>query len=213
MHHHQYLCFWSPSNEIKQKLNYLNCEIKTFYYSQKRKAVRKDIVPGNSKSLWSAVNASKDLGSNDIPNNMYYNKIKVPDGEVANCFATFFQDKVEKIVNNAIIDPEVYNGRRKLVAADSNFMSENDIIECVKQLKLKNCEGYDRIPQRFLIDGISILINPLTKLFSLIYSTKCIPEQWLIAKIAPLHKKGSKNHVENYRPVANLCCTSKILPM
>ena len=42
--------------------------------------------------------------------------------------------QVEKIVNSAIIDPEVYIGRRKLVAADSNFMSENDIIECVKQI-------------------------------------------------------------------------------
>ena len=60
-------------------------------------------------------------------------------------------------------------------------MSENEILEYVKQLKLKNCEGYDRISQRFLIDGFSILINPLTKRFSLIYSTKRIPEQWLIA--------------------------------
>ena len=89
-------------------------------------------------------------------------------------------------------------------------MSKNDIIECVKQFKLKNCEGYDRIPQRFLIDGISILINPLAKLFKLIYSTKLIPEQWLIAKITPIYKKGSKNQIENYIPVANLCSTSKI---
>ena len=67
-----------------------------------------------------------------------------------------------------------------MTATDSDFMSENDIIECVKQLKLKNCEDYDRIPQRILIDGISILINPLTRLFSLIYSTKgLIPLIWL----------------------------------
>ena len=62
-----------------------------------------------------------------------------------------------------------------MTATDSDFMSENDIIECVKQLKLKNCEDYDRIPQRILIDGISILINPQTRLFSLIYSTKGPP--------------------------------------
>ena len=61
-----------------------------------------------------------------------------------------------------------------------------------------------------MIDGISILINPLAKLFMLIYSTKLIPEQWLIAKITPIYKKGSKNQIENYRPVANLCSTSKI---
>ena len=143
----------------------------------------------------------KDIGSNEIPSNMYHNEIRIPEGEVSNCFAAFFEEKVEKIVKSAIIDPTVYNGQTKMAAADSDFMSENEILECVKQLKLKNCEGYDRIPQRFLIEGISILINPLTKLFSLIYSTKRIPEQWLIAKIAPIHKKASKNHVENYRPV------------
>ena len=54
------------------------------------------------------------------------------------------------------------------------------------------------------------IINPLAKLFMLIYSTKLIPEQWLIAKITPIYKKGSKNQIENYRPVANLCSTSKI---
>ena len=81
----------------------------------------------------------------------------------------------------------------KLAAVDSDFMSKNEIIECVKQLKLKNCEGYDRIPQRILIDGIDILINPLSQLFSLIYREKLIPEQWLIAKITPIHKKGNKN--------------------
>ena len=63
---------------------------------------------------------------------------------------------------------------------------------------------------QFLIDGISILINPLIRIFSLIYSTKLIPKQWLIAKITPIHKKGSKSNVEKYRPVASLCSTSKI---
>ena len=97
-----------------------------------------------------------------------------------------------------------------MVAADSNFMSQDDILVCVKQLKIKNCEGYDRIPQRFLIDGIDILIEPLSQLFSQIYKDKTIPEQWLIAKITPIHKKDSKNNIENYRPVASLCSSSKI---
>ena len=44
------------TNEIKQKLNFLNAEIKTFYFTQKRNSVRRGIIPGNSRSLWSAVN-------------------------------------------------------------------------------------------------------------------------------------------------------------
>ena len=51
------------------------------------------------------------------------------------------------------------------------FMDKDSILECVKTLKIKNCEGYDRIPQRILVDGISELIHPLTELFELIYAT------------------------------------------
>ena len=57
---------------------------------------------------------SKDIGSNEIPSNMYYSDKQIPDGEVANCFAAFFEEKVDKIVKSAIIDPTVYNGNTKV---------------------------------------------------------------------------------------------------
>ena len=37
-----------------------------------------------------------------------------------------------------------------------------------------------------------------------------IPEQWRLSKVTPVHKKGDKSKVSNYRPVANLCAASKI---
>ena len=46
---------------------------------------------------------------------------------------------------------------------DGDFMTAVDILECINQLKMKNCEGYDRIPQIILIGGINVLITPLTK--------------------------------------------------
>ena len=42
------------------------------------------------------------------------------------------------------------------------FMSQSDIIECVKPIKVKNFKGYDRIPQIILVDGIDHLVTPLT---------------------------------------------------
>ena len=66
----------------------------------------------------------------------------------------------------------VYNGRKKVNSTNKNFMTENEILEAVKSLKMKNSEGYDRIPQRILIDGIEHLIKPLTILFNKIYEDK-----------------------------------------
>ena len=84
------------------------------------------------------------------------------------------------------------------------FMTGIRISECIKDLKLKNTEGYDRIPQRILLDGLEVLIEPL-----MIYRDQAIPGQWLISKIIPVHKKGEKVMIENYRPVANLCCVGR----
>ena len=79
------------------------------------------------------------------------------------------------------------------------FMNSDDIMLCVKSIKIKNSEGYDRIPQRVLTEGITYFLAPLTKLFQLIYRDKMIPEQWRMSKIVPIHKKGSKQVIENYR--------------
>ena len=70
-------------------------------------------------------------------------------------------------------------------------------------------EGYDRIPVYSLIDACDVLLGPLAARLSKIYSTGKIPEQWKIAKIVPTFKKGNRNSVENYRPIANLCSASK----
>ena len=49
----------------------------------------------------------------------------------------------------------------------------------------------------------------MAALFSKIYSSRKIPEPWKIAKVVPTFKKGNKNSIENYRPLANLCSASK----
>ena len=57
-------------------------------------------------------------------------------------------------------------------------MTELNVMQIVKNLKIKNCEGFDKIPLRIYNEGAEILIAPLAKLFKLIYTEKRIPEQW-----------------------------------
>ena len=90
------------------------------------------------------------------------------------------------------------------------FMSGVEVERCIRSIKVKNSEGYDRVPQRILVDGMIHLLPPFTKLFDAIYYSKEIPEQWRLSKIMPVHKSGCKQVIENYRPVANLCSSSKI---
>jgi hypothetical protein len=78
-------------------------------------------------------------------------------------------------------------------------------------LKLKNSEGYDRIPQRILVEGVEFLAAPITGLMNMIYEKKSVPDQWLVAKTTPVYKnKGPTKDIKNYRPIANLCSASKV---
>ena len=55
-----------------------------------------------------------------------------------------------------------------------------------------------------------MLGKPVCELMAKIYKQKKIPEQWKMSRIIPLHKKGPKAKIENYRPISNLCSVSKV---
>ena len=176
----------------------------------KRNSIRRSLVPGNSKSLWNAVNLAKDINPNVIPENMSDNGISIDPSGLSDAFAEFFDKKVKSIVETCRVNDNVYNGTRKVDGLESNFMTTRHVHDALNSIKIKNCEGYDRIPQRILIEGSEILLPPIAKLFELIYEQKSIPQQWSISKIIPIHKKGPKTNIQNYRPIANLCAMTKV---
>ena len=195
---------------LNEKIKDLNKDIRKHFYNKRKQNIRRKIIPGNSKSLWDAVKTAKDIELDAIPDKIYFDNIEINPANQAQAFADFFQTKVTKIVDETNVNSNVYNGIQKVVAQSENFMSMSSIEECIKSIKIKNTEGYDRIPQRILVDGLDLLLPPLTLLFEKIYKEKKVPEQWLVSKTIPIFKKGNKHDVVNYRPIANLCCTSKI---
>ena len=195
----------------KMKINELDKSIRTFFNQIKTKRVRKMIVPGSTNSLWNAVKAAKNVNVTSIPKFLYEDNIKINDKSVPDRFAAFFDDKIRKILSNVEINEGVYNGSSKMNANVGHFMDTDSVRECILSLKLKNSEGFDRIPQRVLVDGVDHLIKPIAVLMDKIYISKQIPHQWLVSKTIPVFKnKGNPKDIENYRPIANLCSTSKI---
>ena len=191
-------------------LKSLGNQIRTLIRDEKIAKVRRGIVPGNSKSLWDAVKRSKDINSNNLPDTLTLDGNKVNKNDLPDVFAKFFVDKVNAIVDDCVVSDSVYNGTRKLHSNPENFMTPENVFKSIKSLKSKNCEGFDRIPVRILTDGINEITPVLSHIFNLIYKQKQIPDQWRVSKVIPLFKKGNPNVIENYRPISNLCSTSKI---
>ena len=207
------LCRFKLRKEIvvKSQIDVLNRELKKYFRDLKAHNVKKVIQPGSTKTLWQAVNIAKDTCNSTLPKTLYDGEAEVHQDEVANAFASYFDNKIKNVLEEVTIDENVYNGRKLVDTSDKFFMTEPEILQCMKTLKNKNSEGFDRVPQRILLDGCAQLSAPLAGLFSRIYEQKSIPDQWKIAKTIPVFKnKGKQSEICNYRPIANLCSTSKI---
>ena len=61
---------------------------------------------------------------------------------------------VKNIVETAMVDENIYNGVQKVQSNNKMFMDESSLKECILNLKIKNSEGYDRIPQRISKEGV-----------------------------------------------------------
>ena len=55
------------------------------------------------------------------------------------------------------------------------------------------------------------ITSSLTCLFNKSLKQASLPSEWKLSNIIPLHKKGIKSFVENYRPISLMCVVAKVL--
>ena len=56
-----------------------------------------------------------------------------------------------------------------------------------------------------------ILCVPLASIFSKCQEEGVVPEDWKLANVTPIFKKGSKSAPGNYRPVSLTCIICKVM--
>ena len=129
-------------------------------------------------NLWRAIKVAKNLNQDTIPLNLTHGGLPIEVNNRANAFATFFKEKITTHVVRARVSPNVYNGSNKIMVLNRNFMLPKDIKECMLTLQSKKCEGFDQIPLCVITDARDILLDPMADLFSKIYLTGAIPDQF-----------------------------------
>ena len=80
-------------------------------------------------------------------------------------------------------------------------ISCSEILEACKQLPTEKNNGPDISLNDFFKYGSDTLLPYLHTLFNVLLSKSYFPESWSERFIVPLHEKGSKNDVENYRGI------------
>ena len=189
----------------------LERNIKRNLNESRKNKVRSRIKPGDSKTLWQAVNIAKNNLIGTLPESVSLDeKNAETDEEKAELFCKHFNDKVTNIINNNPHNRAVYNGRKLINNSNLEPFSVEELLKILNDLPNKNCSGIDRIPLRFFSDAKLVLAPTILSLMIKIWNSNIIPEVWKITKVIPLHKSGNKADVKNYRPISNLCSLSKI---
>lgn len=91
--------------------------------------------------------------------------------------------------------------------------SLDEVQEIINKLKNHKAGGEDQIFAELIKNGGSELVARIGNLLNLCWNQEQIPEEWKISLITPIHKKNDSLNCNNYRGIALLNITYKILSL
>ena len=87
---------------------------------------------------------------------------------------------------------------------------ETEVFYCLSSLDLSKSSGPYSIPSKILSLIKTEIAVPLSKLINLSFTSGIFPSNLKTAKVIPIHKKGSKLELTNYRPISLLSNIDKV---
>lgn len=164
-----------------------------------------------SKTTWKIINSTKPYQPRepirklkDDNNTLITDPIKI-----ANTFNDHFIDQI----TTPPMDLHMTYNLKFNSQPSSLFISPTisyDIIKIIKSLKNKTSVGYDNISTN-VIKYVNEIISPhLSHIINLCIVNGTFPAKLKTTIIKPIYKKGDKNSVHNYRPIALIPIISKI---
>ena len=184
----------SLSNELKRDSTRKN--FKKVCSAKMRDNLYNDDDPALiTKKFWSHVKANSK--NHRIPECMHRKgRYRSIPKEKCDLFNDYFFDQFSEASNYGI--PIDWSNDE---AFDIEF-SPSKIESLLRKVNSNKACGPDAIHGKILKNCAVSLSTPLSLLFSLSYNTGSIPKEWKVANVVPVHKKGSKDDVENYRPIS-----------
>lgn len=165
------------------------------------------------KSFWKYVNEQRK--ESGFPSSMEWN------GKSSSCLqeiCQFFASKFSSVFSGESISTDqvicaANNVPMNGQALGSLDLDINAVSRAASQLKSSNHPGPDGVPSAFLKEHIGNLLAPLCCLFRLSLSYGIFPSCWKVANMFPVHKKGRKRDVDNYRGITSLSAVSKLFEL
>lgn len=192
----------SFEREVRYK-NLRNCitlEIRRAKEAQERKIA--DGIRVDPKSFYAYIRSNSQSRVRVGPLNGAHGDIVSDDLEMARILngyfsSTFTTEDVSRLPKPSL---KVLKGRN-LELKDASI-TEDKIRRTLDSLQENKAAGVDGLNSTFLKHGVDGIVKPLVKIFQESLSTGKVPEDWRLANVSALYKKGSKKDPGNYRPVS-----------
>ena len=144
------------------------------------------------------------------PQNLCFRKtdgnLAITNQENCNELATYFRGLL-----NCPEPKERFTKEHTKKPKDEPAPTQEEIKEHIRKLKNNRTSGEDGIVAELLKNLGEKTTKELTEIIQKIWQTEELPEDWKCALIHPLHKKGDRTNVNNYRGISLLQVTYKIL--
>jgi hypothetical protein len=89
-------------------------------------------------------------------------------------------------------------------------ITKEEIENVIRKMKMGRAAGHDGITPEQIKHMENYGKEPMHKLLNLVWKKKCVAEEWKIAVIIPIFKKGNNRKCHNHRGISLLSVPSKI---
>ena len=159
----------------------------------------------DQRAFWKYIR-SKRVDSSSIPALKKDTKLLITDSEKAAALA----DQFNSVFTTERINVIPFTPSKYPAMTDIKIRSKG-VLKLLKNLDTSKASGPDEITARMLKETAEEIAPVLASLFQQSLDTGNLPDDWLLANVTALFKKGSRESPENYRPVSLTAIMCKLL--
>ena len=162
------------------------------------------------KSYWSILKTFlNNKRTPYIPPLLHQDKFIIDFKDKAEMFNNFFADQCSILRNKSEL-PATLSKKTSESLTTIDF-SNNDILKIIRNSVPNKAHGHDMISIRMVEICNYSICKSLKLIFQSCLESGKFPSEWKKANVVPIHKKGDKQILKNYRPISLLPITGKIL--
>jgi hypothetical protein len=207
---------WLNSRTAEHKKDYreLSRKVKESVEEAKKRAWEEfgkelqDHFSKNPKMFWKKVSGGKRQDRLMLRNSE--GKVIQEEKEVAEHCRLYF----ERLLNEGFIENGVTESPREGGSEGNNDATipptRAEIRREIVRLVNGKAAGESGIVAEFLKAGTPLLVGRLESFFKRVWEEEIVPKDWLSGVVIPLHKKGDKMNLDNYRGITLMDVVGKV---